>query len=544
MLCPAWIRPLISISLAVFLTGLPSCFIDSLLGRIVYVLVVGFVSTLTVLLLGYFLMLSDVDQVTEALRAAVHERHGIRDTHYEMNNMQASSPAVPQAGGVSPGRRIYASEPMPSSDNSLSGSWEAQRYSAANRPQLPREHSDPENDDLHDAQHLHNQVQSLVELTKRRREDILQELQVSSSDRCVFELQGAAKDLIEICFDFLAKEERVVGVGRRVIAAGKGEAGVAHLRDLPPGTRLDDLARHSVSRRRLNLDNEAAVSGNASSTSEKPAPAGANGSEFAMSVGGASQINRGSTTILEVPFYMARGQRFPEDSQTICFYIERSKNANIVVYDCVMAVPTISGVVEGDEAIEIVKDDPNPVPLLFNVRGGRVPIQIYWLDKDPSFADPKRERGIDTNRTELNFIERRMAYGATQTPLLEASAADEAPAAATPDPAVDVKCVKASIQFVALPQRTMQLHMARCHLANTTDGQGCRHPKGAWAPVLTVTINSVLCVAEKAFVKSNESKHFWQLPTVDYIDLYGFSLEADALRGIEIGMLVVERIQS
>jgi hypothetical protein len=526
---------------------------------------------LVVVLLHYFATVTHVNNVTEALRMAVHERVSAKGKHLQVTALTSALPS-PQMNfssdgecgieaAVSPRRRIFAEE---DDDNNVlddvitSGDkWEARRYSANTREQQqPRRRPRFEDEDEHsqasggsgdsEEMHIQAQLKDLVAETKQKREIILRNLEVSATDQSIFELQGAAKDLIETLFNLLVHEERTMlggGPGGNVT-----NNGVANLRDLPPGTKVDDLARHSVSRRRVG------GGGSSSGDNTNTLNPAASASEIALSIGGISHINRNPKAVLEVPFYIARGQRFPEDKPTICFYIERSKNANIVVYDCLMEVPTISGVVEGSVAIDTAQNDPNPVPLVFNSKKGKSPLQAYWLDKDPSFALPKRQQGITTDRSELNFLEKRMAYGANLEPVAETvlpasrtnvviTAPDGTTSQAPLDAYPDTMATRATVSFVALPQRVMSLHMARCHIANTTCGQGCTHPQGAWAPVITVTINSVLCVAEKVFVKSRESRHFWQLPSVDYVDLYGFSLESDEARGIEVGMLIVERIK-
>jgi hypothetical protein len=71
-------------------------------------------------------------------------------------------------------------------------------------------------------------------------------------------------------------------------------------------------------------------------------------------------------------------------SPNILFFISRSKNLNIVVYEA-------------------------------NIKNGQLdpkePVLVYWLDIDPEYVKKNRAKGITSDRSELNTIEKQFAYG-------------------------------------------------------------------------------------------------------------------------------------
>eukprot|EP01084_Bolivina_argentea_P070090 127485_1 len=72
------------------------------------------------------------------------------------------------------------------------------------------------------------------------------------------------------------------------------------------------------------------------------------------------------------------------DKLTVLFWIERSKNKNIVVYEA----------------------DKNPSTAdHYNTVVG------YWLDIDPEFVKAARKKGVNSDRAELSYMEKKLAYG-------------------------------------------------------------------------------------------------------------------------------------
>lgn len=72
------------------------------------------------------------------------------------------------------------------------------------------------------------------------------------------------------------------------------------------------------------------------------------------------------------------------ENPNIMFVISRTKNKNIVVYEARV------------DAGAIRAADP---------------VDAYWLDIDPEYMAKNRAKGKDSDREDLNMIERRMAYG-------------------------------------------------------------------------------------------------------------------------------------
>lgn len=215
-----------------------------------------------------------------------------------------------------------------------------------------------------------------------------------------------------------------------------------------------------------------------------------------------------------------RGGRFPGDSTQICMVISRSKNANLVVYEALTGGPSTPSTSLDPANVE--SEDSAPVPAPPTCLG----LDAYWLDVDPEYVAKNRAKGKSSDRDELNFIERRMAYGVSCEP---AAATDIVPGGTQPWDVV----------FVALPSRRMRLEYARCRVVTAAavasptvppEAAGCDSEAVAsppsppvrdeteWLPVLTCAINGVLCTAESIYVHSTET---WLGPKVNYIDLRG-----------------------
>ena len=77
-------------------------------------------------------------------------------------------------------------------------------------------------------------------------------------------------------------------------------------------------------------------------------------------------------------------------SPNVLFVIGRSKNLNIVVYEAKLAG---SGELDSKE-----------------------PVVVYWLDLDPAYQKQKRDKGVTSDRLELNYIEKTLAYGLSSQP--------------------------------------------------------------------------------------------------------------------------------
>ncbi|ETO33844.1 hypothetical protein RFI_03259 [Reticulomyxa filosa] len=151
------------------------------------------------------------------------------------------------------------------------------------------------------------------------------------------------------------------------------------------------------------------------------------------------------------------------NKDTVMFWIERSKNGNIVVY-------------EGAKTKNDLKHFDS--------------IDGYWLDIDPDYVKVNRSNGKKDDRSELSYLERTMAYGCT----------------------VDSEFIKPDmkkkVSLVALPQ-------LEAYLVTDTEAN---------KPYLTTKINGKHCILKKVYVKTQES--IFGMPKVNYIEIYGVTLES------------------
>eukprot|EP00455_Lapot_gusevi_P054271 TRINITY_DN865_c0_g1_i1.p1 TRINITY_DN865_c0_g1~~TRINITY_DN865_c0_g1_i1.p1 ORF type:complete len:187 (+),score=79.09 TRINITY_DN865_c0_g1_i1:40-561(+) len=153
----------------------------------------------------------------------------------------------------------------------------------------------------------------------------------------------------------------------------------------------------------------------------------------------------------------------------VLFIITRSKNKNVVVYEAKM---------RADGSF-----DANP-------------IEVYWMDIDPEYVRSARGRGVMTDRTELGYVEKQMAYGVTATP--------------TGNPN------EFQLTLVALKARNVGLKL---------DQNG--------RPRATITIDGRPCYLQHIYVNSKDN--MIGLPTVQYVDVFGVA--------VDNGEAVTERIR-
>lgn len=146
----------------------------------------------------------------------------------------------------------------------------------------------------------------------------------------------------------------------------------------------------------------------------------------------------------------------------ILFYIARSKNENIVVYEA-------------------------------NVQNGALdskqPVLVYWLDIDPEYVKKNRAKGITTDKSELNTLENNFAYGVS----FEAYSG------------VETRNIQGyKVKLVALPARIVYVY-------TTTDSSGAVVVKA------TMYINKRVAFIERIYVKSTD--RMIGLPKVDYAEV-------------------------
>lgn len=287
---------------------------------------------------------------------------------------------------------------------------------------------------------------------------------------------------------------------------------------------------------------------------------------------------------LEVPFFLARGKRFAGDNGMVVFYITRSSDSYVVGYSATVEALTPKGTAMGDLAVELLRHNMTPPPLLFDPSRSVEPLASHWYatggtqfhtaglgggpgrygssssaSNSRSMAAVEEQHGnlsIVGGRdapepTPLNYFERRFWYGLRQSPLALCPCTVDDRVRGAPSPSEMVRgaeeaavrnCTRVSVSLTALRGRTYTLMMARCHLADTFAGDNCRAPGGVWAPVLVGHVNSILCIVESAHVCTKPPQRFWQMPTTESIEIKGLSLEN---RGgsICLGSWVAERVE-
>lgn len=207
------------------------------------------------------------------------------------------------------------------------------------------------------------------------------------------------------------------------------------------------------------------------------------------------------------PVVKARGERFAGDKPSICMYIERSKNKNVVVYEAVPAASDASKVES---------------------------IHPYWLDIDPDYVAKNRAKGKQDDAEELNFIEKRMAYGVEVHNPAHAHSHSHSHGHGHSHGAAPASDGKLVATFVALPKRPMSLYTADCRIlppgAAVTDASSLQLMN---LPVMETMINGEPCIVQSIYVSSVEG---FLGPKVQYVELKGTRL-AD-------GTDVVERIEA
>lgn len=146
-------------------------------------------------------------------------------------------------------------------------------------------------------------------------------------------------------------------------------------------------------------------------------------------------------------------------SPNILFFIARSKNLNLVVYEAL--VDSKSGNLSVDK-----------------------PVDVYWQDIDPEYMKKNRASGVKSDRSDLNYIEKTMAYGLSSSP------ADGKPSGYY------------SVKLVSFPDRLVTVWK------DSTSGK-CR---------AQIAINGKQCDLKRIYVETKDS---WTGPKVQFVDLTG-----------------------
>jgi hypothetical protein len=111
------------------------------------------------------------------------------------------------------------------------------------------------------------------------------------------------------------------------------------------------------------------------------------------------------------------------------------------------------------------------------------PVEVYWLDIDPEYVAAARKKGNQSDRNELNAIEKQFAYGVSFEP-------------------VAGQAGKYNLKLVALAERPVTMYI---------DAQGKLHA--------TIAVNGAQVDLVRIYVHAVDRT--LRLPKVEYIDLVG-----------------------
>ena len=208
---------------------------------------------------------------------------------------------------------------------------------------------------------------------------------------------------------------------------------------------------------------------------------------------------------------ISRGRRFEGDKVEIFLYVERSLNKNIVVYESIM---------EHAKVQQNGANDLSSVGLRLNE-----PVRAYWLEIDPAYVEKKRKKGILSDVEELNFIEKKMAYGLTAILESPESSVTVDPSGRRLNQHILVPSVMTSVRsnynftlhFAALPTRGMRLVLLQVQL---TTAHGTTEL--TVVPVVECIVDGMRSVLERVYVATSTST-FRTSP--DFVDLFGLSVE-------------------
>lgn len=236
------------------------------------------------------------------------------------------------------------------------------------------------------------------------------------------------------------------------------------------------------------------------------------------------QSNADITAVLALLRYQ-RGRRFPGDNHNICFYISRSTNQNVVVFEAKF-------------------DRRNPSELDISNT-----LDIFWLEVDQKFMQKNREKAKISDRSELTYHERSLAYGAHVSMDVEvpvgkdnvslSNAANNTSRARSASTATATNTQRRPgqqqlnnndhlspeflVRLVALPTRPMRLSILSRYSNMGNHGGGSSLFRNA-IPVLRCRIaGEENCIAEKLFLHTTvPSTSMTGPPRVTQISLHGF----------------------
>lgn len=248
-----------------------------------------------------------------------------------------------------------------------------------------------------------------------------------------------------------------------------------------------------------------------------------------------------------------RGSRFHLDETDYCLYIQRSKNANLVVYQSQYNSDSneqdqTAAQNECDASSSAKSDSKRPkkgqksgsgenTGDKFFLQSGEA-LHPLWVKLEPEHVERRRQRGETDDHCELSFIEKKVAYGCSSEKIsfsdfcnyffesrLEKDGKDKkkkknADTVYTPEEEAEARkwwsfLEPHQVKFVATSSVTIVLVL--CHDDTTQDSSPL--------PVLlTILKEKIVCILDHLYVSSIEPKHFYELPKVEYIDFFGYSL--------------------
>lgn len=206
-------------------------------------------------------------------------------------------------------------------------------------------------------------------------------------------------------------------------------------------------------------------------------------------------------TAWDTPTTIPAGEEINHNSHLgVALYIDRSKNKNVVMYE--------HNNNNNNTKIELLR--------------------AVWLELDPPAVDTRRKKGLTDDRIGLSYLQRKLAYGISfeRCPNPNSNSNPNSDDFKNPDTVV--------VFFVALPSRPM---ICKLLPIPTTEAA-----TDVFAPFVFCLINGAPCVAHHIWVQSTEPAHVWQLPTVNYVEIFGYRLDGDSGSGDGGWVMEVERI--
>ncbi|PWV07659.1 hypothetical protein C3747_99g143 [Trypanosoma cruzi] len=216
-----------------------------------------------------------------------------------------------------------------------------------------------------------------------------------------------------------------------------------------------------------------------------------------------------------------RGNRFERDTPDTFLYIERSKNRNIVAYAARLLDAVTQKSVSSGAGRSCIMDHSNPV-------------HAYFIVLESAKFKENQENVVMSEIKELNFIERRLAYGCSAKPICRTMSDSMKEGIGPWLKQFDTH----ALTYVALPGHPLLLLLlpplgggtengAEAEgTGQTNSGGGNEQEATDTLAVLLGFVGGVLSVLQRVYVCSVEPKHFYQLPTVKYIEFFGVSLES------------------